>query len=125
MNHVSLSFLLFVQIMLCQWHLISKPARRTPISTSYSAAKSASLTVNTTQSLQYARTRSRPEPFLLMPSACIALRNSYGNQQWRRYSTKPPGGSGGGASGGFPGLSFGPQHQKGEALKEYVRTLLS
>ena len=64
-------------------------------------------------------------PFFLMPSACVALRNSYGIQQWRRYATKPPGGSGGAASGGFPGLSFGSQHQKGDALKEYVCLTIS
>ncbi|KAK0460997.1 P-loop containing nucleoside triphosphate hydrolase protein [Desarmillaria tabescens] len=32
-----------------------------------------------------------------------------------RYYAQPPGGGG----GGFPGFSMGPQHQKGEALKEY------
>ena len=30
----------------------------------------------------------------------------------RNYAQQP--------AGGFPGFSFGPQHQKGEALKEYV-----
>jgi ATP-dependent Clp protease ATP-binding subunit ClpB len=35
----------------------------------------------------------------------------------RNYA-QPPGGG-----GGFPGFSLGPQHQKGEALKEYVRHL--
>ncbi|KAH8112062.1 P-loop containing nucleoside triphosphate hydrolase protein [Phellopilus nigrolimitatus] len=40
--------------------------------------------------------------------------------QIRRYAQAP----GGGAGGGFPGFSgFKPQHQKGEALKEYVWTL--
>lgn len=34
-----------------------------------------------------------------------------------RHYAQPPGGGGGG--GGFPGFSMGPQHQKGEALKEY------
>ncbi|KAK0212573.1 P-loop containing nucleoside triphosphate hydrolase protein [Desarmillaria ectypa] len=33
-----------------------------------------------------------------------------------RHYAQPPGGGGG---GGFPGFSMGPQHQKGEALKEY------
>ncbi|KAK0486080.1 P-loop containing nucleoside triphosphate hydrolase protein [Armillaria novae-zelandiae] len=32
-----------------------------------------------------------------------------------RHYAQPPGGGG----GGFPGFSMGPQHQKGEALKEY------
>lgn len=38
----------------------------------------------------------------------------------RFYSPPPPGGGG----GGFPGFSMGPQHQKGDALKEYVRLCL-
>ncbi|EMD39396.1 hypothetical protein CERSUDRAFT_104581 [Gelatoporia subvermispora B] len=33
----------------------------------------------------------------------------------RGYAQQPPGNG----QGGFPGFSFGPQHQKGEALKEY------
>lgn len=40
-----------------------------------------------------------------------------------RHYAQPPGGGGGGGmggGGGFPGLSFGPSHQKGDALKEYV-----
>ncbi|KAI0316146.1 P-loop containing nucleoside triphosphate hydrolase protein [Amylostereum chailletii] len=37
----------------------------------------------------------------------------------RYYAQKPPGGGGAGGGGGFPGFSMGPQHQKGEALKEY------
>lgn len=36
-----------------------------------------------------------------------------------RHYAQPPGGSGQG--GGFPGFSMGGQHQKGDALKEYVR----
>lgn len=32
-----------------------------------------------------------------------------------RHYAQPPGGG-----GGFPGFSMAPQHQKGEALKEYV-----
>ncbi|KAG5636790.1 hypothetical protein H0H81_006843 [Sphagnurus paluster] len=35
-----------------------------------------------------------------------------------RHYAQPPGGAGG-AGGGFPSFSFGPQHQKGDALKEY------
>ncbi|KAG6844829.1 hypothetical protein H0H87_003396 [Tephrocybe sp. NHM501043] len=35
----------------------------------------------------------------------------------RNYASQPPKGPGG--PGGFPGFSLGPQHQKGEALKEY------
>lgn len=42
--------------------------------------------------------------------------------QVRGYAQGPPGGGEGiGGKGGFPGFSLGPQHQKGEALKEYVR----
>ncbi len=37
-----------------------------------------------------------------------------------RHYAQPPGGGG----GGFPGFSMGPQHQKGEALKEYVSTCI-
>jgi hypothetical protein len=37
------------------------------------------------------------------------------------YATKPPGGAS--DSGSFPSFSLGPQHQKGEALKEYVCAL--
>ena len=41
--------------------------------------------------------------------------------QLRSYAQGPGGGMGGGG-GGFPGFSgFKPQHQIGEALKEYVR----
>lgn len=36
----------------------------------------------------------------------------------------PPGASGGGG-GGFPNFMMGQQKQKGEALKEYVRGILS
>ncbi|KAE9397053.1 P-loop containing nucleoside triphosphate hydrolase protein [Gymnopus androsaceus JB14] len=44
----------------------------------------------------------------------IALKR-YGFQvtSTRNYASGPPGG------GGFPGFSFGPQHKKGDALKEY------
>lgn len=37
----------------------------------------------------------------------------------RSYASQPPGGGGGG-SGGFPGFTLQQQHQKGDALKEYV-----
>jgi hypothetical protein len=38
----------------------------------------------------------------------------------RGYAKQPP--SNGGQNGGFPGFSaFGQQHQKGDALQEYVR----
>ncbi|KAJ3848104.1 P-loop containing nucleoside triphosphate hydrolase protein [Lentinula lateritia] len=39
----------------------------------------------------------------------------------RNYASGPPGGASGsnGGGGGFPGFSFGPQHKKGDALKEY------
>lgn len=40
----------------------------------------------------------------------------------RNYASSPPGAGGGNSGGGgFPGFSFGPQHKKGDALKEYVR----
>ena len=66
-------------------------------------------------SLQYARTR--PDLLMLIPrSACVAQ----GFQSLRHYANGP-GGPPGGSGGGFPGLSLGPQHQKGDALKEYVR----
>jgi len=38
----------------------------------------------------------------------------------RNYASQPPGGGPGGGSGGFPGFAFQQQHQKGDALKEYV-----
>ena len=40
----------------------------------------------------------------------------FGRPQPVRYYAQPPNKGG----GGFPGLSLGPQFQKGEALKEYV-----
>lgn len=47
----------------------------------------------------------------------VALaRHGFQVMSTRKYASGPPGGGG----GGFPGLSFGPQHQKGDALKEYV-----
>lgn len=56
----------------------------------------------------------------MVPSACVTLRG--GSHLRRGYSSGPPGGAGGGGGGGgFPGFSMGPQHQKGDALKEYVR----
>ena len=42
----------------------------------------------------------------------------------KRGYAQGPGGGGGGFPGGFPGLSLKPQHQKGEALKEYVRPVI-
>ena len=44
----------------------------------------------------------------------------------RYYSNGIGGGGAGGGppKGGFPSFSMGPQHQKGEALKEYVSRLL-
>ncbi|KAF8194661.1 P-loop containing nucleoside triphosphate hydrolase protein [Pholiota molesta] len=75
-----------------------------------------SLSINkslTRTGLQYARTRTHPGPLLVVPSACVALRG--GVQSLRGYAN----GAGGGGGKGFPGFSLGPQHQKGEALKEY------
>jgi hypothetical protein len=65
---------------------------------------------------RYTRTRIQHGPRFLVPNACVPLRKPRGVHQWRHYSNKPPGGG----AGGFPGLSLGSQHQKGEALKEYV-----
>ncbi|KIM39539.1 hypothetical protein M413DRAFT_447019 [Hebeloma cylindrosporum] len=80
-------------------------------------------TANVAQSsrtvVQYARTRMRPGPLILVPSAYIALRTGF--QSPRHYANGPRGPPGGGAGGGggFPGFSLGQQHQKGDALKEY------
>jgi len=68
--------------------------------------------------LRYTRTRARSGPFLLVPTACISIPNGFLNGIARSYSTGPGGGQGG---GGFPGFSLGQQHQKGDALKQYVR----
>lgn len=77
-----------------------------------------SISQSSRTALQYARTRTRPGPLILVPSACIALRTGL-----RHYANGPRGPPGGGAGGGgFPGFSLGPQHQKGDALKEYVRS---
>lgn len=47
----------------------------------------------------------------------VALaRHGFQVMSTRKYASGSPGGGG----GGFPGLSFGSQHQKGDALKEYV-----
>ena len=44
----------------------------------------------------------------------------------RHYAQTPPGGQGPGGGGGFPGfkLPMQQQYEKGDALKEFVRTLL-
>jgi hypothetical protein len=42
------------------------------------------------------------------------LNNHGGETQVRFYAQQPPGG------GGFPGFSFQQQHNKGDALKEFV-----
>ncbi|PAV15774.1 P-loop containing nucleoside triphosphate hydrolase [Pyrrhoderma noxium] len=53
-------------------------------------------------------------PRVLSPTAIPVSKNAV--QLLRRYAQGP----GGGAGGGFPGFAgFKPQHQKGEALKEY------
>ena len=65
---------------------------------------------------QYARPRTRTVSPLLSPTPCMARHGLSVGRQWRSYATKPPGGGG----SGFPGFNLGPQHQKGEALKEYV-----
>jgi hypothetical protein len=67
--------------------------------------------------LQYAWPRTRPAPLFLAPTAFVSRLGPFSGQQWRSYANKPPGGGGG---SGFPSFSLGPQHQKGEALKEYV-----
>ncbi|KAK7056755.1 chaperone ATPase hsp78 [Paramarasmius palmivorus] len=59
---------------------------------------------------------------LVPPTAYVAPVARHGFQTFspRRYAQPPGGGGGnGGGSGGFPGFSFGQQHQKGDALKEY------
>jgi hypothetical protein len=59
---------------------------------------------------------------VLAPTASSALQG-----QRRHASTGGGGGGPGGPGGGFPGgfsFKMGPQHNKGEALKEYVRTFL-
>ena len=66
--------------------------------------------------LQHSRPRTR---HVVVPLACVS-RHRPSSEQRRSYVTKPPPGS----SGGFPGLSFGSQHQKGEALKQFVRSHL-
>lgn len=67
--------------------------------------------------LRYARTRTSPGPLMLVPTACAAQRTL---PIVRHYASPP---SGGGGMGGFPSFSLGPQHNKGDALKEYVRTI--
>ena len=63
--------------------------------------------------LRYTRTSVRPGPLLVVPTACVPLRSSFGSI--RHYANFP-----GGMPQGFPGL--GQQQQKGDALKEYVRS---
>ncbi|KAF9038696.1 P-loop containing nucleoside triphosphate hydrolase protein [Panaeolus papilionaceus] len=96
--------------------LVSRASTRTASS---SGRRFSSLTVSsrTTQTRDlnqlYVKTRRIPGPLLLVPTACVALRGGF---QSYRYASGPGGGAGG---GGFPGFSMGPQHQKGDALKEY------
>ncbi|KAH9479148.1 Heat shock protein 78, mitochondrial [Psilocybe cubensis] len=71
-----------------------------------------------TSQLLYSRTRTRPGPLLLVPSACVSLPRSGVLQNLRHYAIGP-GGGGPGGGGGFPGFSFGQPQAKGEALKEY------
>ncbi|KAI3607949.1 heat shock protein mitochondrial precursor [Moniliophthora roreri] len=59
------------------------------------------------------RTRLLPSTAHIIPVA----RHGFQTFTPKRYA-QPPGGSGG-SGGGFPGFSFGQQHQKGDALKEY------
>ena len=62
---------------------------------------------------------ARRVPRVLSPTAIPVSKNAV--QLLRRYAQGP----GGGAGGGFPGFAgFKPQHQKGEALKEYVSSSL-
>ena len=70
-------------------------------------------------------------PLLRTPNAARRLAPSLATRlalpyvSTRGYAQGPPGG--GGPGGGMPGgfsFKMGPQHEKGEALKEYVSTLL-
>lgn len=85
--------------------------------------KNAPTTKNIGQFIRYERTRSNQGPLMLVPNACystslkcLGVRKGFGHQA-RGYASGPGG-------NGFPGISFGPQHQKGDALKEYVSNLL-
>jgi hypothetical protein len=64
-------------------------------------------------SLRDTRTCVRSGRLLVIPTACVPLRSGFGNV--RHYANFP-----GGIPQGFPGL--GQQQQKGDALKEYVRS---
>ena len=72
-------------------------------------------------STRYARTRTRPGPLLVVPTACVAIPRP--PHAASRYYSNGIGGGGGPPKGGFPSFTMGPQHQKGEALKEYVSRL--
>lgn len=77
-------------------------------------------TSTSNRTLQSTRPRTRPGPpdLRVLPTSLASRHGPPLEQQRRSYTTKPPGGGSG--TGGFPSFSFRPQHQKGEALKEYV-----
>ncbi|KAJ8084861.1 chaperone ATPase hsp78 [Marasmius tenuissimus] len=57
---------------------------------------------------------------VLPPKSVVPIaRHGFQTFSPRRYAQPPAGGGGGNGGGGFPGFSFGPQHKKGDALKEY------
>jgi hypothetical protein len=69
---------------------------------------------------------SHPTPALSRLTPLLARSGTVGYvsnlpRHRRGYASQPPGGQRPG--GGFPGFSLGPQHQKGDALKEYVSSL--
>lgn len=68
----------------------------------------------------------RPRPVNAPGRQVLLIRYAPAASSIRHYAQIPPGGQGPGGSGGFPGLKFPMQQQyaKGDALKEFVRTLL-
>jgi hypothetical protein len=60
-------------------------------------------------------------PFLRPGHLAHGLRDSFFTASTRHYAQPPNGAAGPG--GGLPFNIFGQQHQKGEALKEYVSSL--
>lgn len=64
-----------------------------------------------------------PTHEILGPRPKLKLVNQISIAPVRHYAQKPPGGMSGGP-GGFPGFNmFGQQHEKGDALKQFVSGL--